>query len=231
MPWGTSSSDFYHLPLSTRVSFRTAVHADASQTSRSVDEVDLLPFMVKYLERRYTPPTGFLNGTEPCPTTRHCCSLVTAAFTTRHAALTRALDRDDLCLRVKFLHGHFPMKTWLTPTTSAKIWFLEGMEDLVGSDKVLEFCLGLTPENLLKTAPACLAHPVQESRRGKEQERIVKEGYSAGNCDWSHYLLQLRTGVHVTLQGIGAAVVHLIGLHGNDRRSARRNIMGAAGWC
>mmetsp|Transcript_50869 Transcript_50869/g.122629 ORF Transcript_50869/g.122629 Transcript_50869/m.122629 type:complete len:94 (+) Transcript_50869:997-1278(+) len=40
---------------------------------------------------------------------------------------------------------------------------------------------------------------------------------AVGNSNWSHYLLQLRTGVHVTLQGIGATVVHLIGLHGDDR--------------
>mmetsp|Transcript_50872 Transcript_50872/g.122645 ORF Transcript_50872/g.122645 Transcript_50872/m.122645 type:complete len:80 (+) Transcript_50872:921-1160(+) len=79
------------------------------------------------------------------------------------------------------------MKTWLTPAASAEIGFLEGMEDLVATDEVLELSLGLTSENLLETSTTRLAH------------------------------LQLRTGVHVTLQGIGATVVHLIGLHGDDR--------------
>mmetsp|Transcript_50869 Transcript_50869/g.122627 ORF Transcript_50869/g.122627 Transcript_50869/m.122627 type:complete len:276 (+) Transcript_50869:255-1082(+) len=147
--------------LSTGISFCTTIYTQPSTASWSVDKVDLLPFMVKYPERRDTPPTGFLNGTELCPTTRHGRSLVTAAFATRYAALTRSFDRDHFCLRVKFLHGHLPMKAWLTPAARAEIGFLEGMEDLVATDEVLELSLGLTSENLLETSTTRLAHPVQ----------------------------------------------------------------------
>jgi len=47
--------------LSTGISFRTTVDTQSVTTSRCVDKVDLLPFMVKYPERRDTPPASFLN--------------------------------------------------------------------------------------------------------------------------------------------------------------------------
>jgi hypothetical protein len=83
---------------------------------------------------------------------------VTATFATRYATRTWSFDRDDFSISVEFLHGHRPTEAWLAPTTSTKVRILEGMKDLVATDKVLKFRLGLTATDFLKPAATGLTH-------------------------------------------------------------------------
>jgi len=144
--------------LSTGISFRAAIDAHATATGGRMDQVGVSAAVVVDLEGRDATEKGLLDVSKMVVVAREGRLLEAATLARSNGASEGTVHSDDLSLRVELLDSHLVRMAWRKTETAAKAGFLERVEDLSVTHKVLEFGFGLASQNLLEPSSSSLAH-------------------------------------------------------------------------
>mmetsp|Transcript_20680 Transcript_20680/g.57468 ORF Transcript_20680/g.57468 Transcript_20680/m.57468 type:complete len:280 (-) Transcript_20680:92-931(-) len=169
--------------LAARVAFSAAVDAHTAAAGWLVELVHGLAVAVEDLEGWHAVPVVLLDASQRSSIAGEGSHLVAAALTSAWHAAHWTIDGDELGVGVELLHGHLVRMHWRAAEAATAAGLLDGMEDLVVAHEVLELSQGLATEQFLAPSTTSLAD------------------------------VELLAPCHVGLEGIAAAVFHLVGLH------------------